>query len=85
MSNYQSVEAAVDVIFGTDEFGTHMHPFVGYLENNEVQKDDAIEVIQLKCFICQTEKHTHPNDENRQNLDEDEAKFLDDLLALEPP
>ena len=52
ISSYQSVEAAVDIIFGTDEFGCHRHPFVGYRPSKDEPKDDELGQVELQCFIC---------------------------------
>ena len=30
VTNYQSVEAAAGLIFETDDYGCHRHPFIGY-------------------------------------------------------
>ena len=33
ITNYQSLEAATEVIFGTDDNNFYMHPFIGYQSN----------------------------------------------------
>ena len=39
LTNYQSVEAATEFIFGTDDTDLHTHPFIGYKPGNYVAND----------------------------------------------
>ena len=42
LTNYQSVEAAAEFIFVTDDSGLQRHPFVGYLPYEEEVKDEEM-------------------------------------------
>ena len=82
-TNYVSVEAAADFIFGTDDTGTYQHPFVEYQPLVQDFGDDEMGVCPPQCFICQDGKAQHPTIERRQNLDEEEAKLIEELLSYE--
>ena len=72
MTDYKSVEDAVEFMFAIDENGKHAHPFIGYDPTNSGDN----EVMQLVCLICQDCADSH-EDANRSCDIEDAA---DDLI-----
>ena len=51
------MEQAAEFIFGTDEFGTHNHTFIGYNPDTETGDNDDEELgllndQKLICLIC---------------------------------
>ena len=79
MTNYQSVEAAIEFIFGTDDSGFYQHPFVGYVDGEYNANDVELGKQTEECFICRGTREQHAVQEKRQTLDEEEHKLIEEF------
>ena len=65
MTDYKSVEDAVEFMFAADENGKHAHPFVGYNPDNSGDNEN----VRMICLICQDGPDAHAEEDGSENID----------------